>query len=120
FGLQPDIILTIGATVTVTVQRETRTIPIVFAYVGDPGRQRHRRAARPPERERHRLRPPTKPRLEGLGQLEVLFGLDETGAITVPLANHTRISNSALIQWGRAYFSTSVSVSAYSFMFCAS
>jgi putative ABC transport system substrate-binding protein len=34
-GLQPDIILT-GGTATVAVQRETRTIPIVFANVGDP------------------------------------------------------------------------------------
>jgi len=35
-GLQPDIILTIGATATVAVQRETRTIPIVFGTTGDP------------------------------------------------------------------------------------
>jgi putative ABC transport system substrate-binding protein len=35
-GLQPDIILTAGATVTVALQRETRTIPIVFAAVSDP------------------------------------------------------------------------------------
>jgi putative ABC transport system substrate-binding protein len=35
-GLQPDIILTSGTPVTVAVQRETRTIPIVFAAVGDP------------------------------------------------------------------------------------
>ena len=36
-GLQPDIILTQGATATVAVQRETRTIPIVFASLGgDP------------------------------------------------------------------------------------
>jgi len=35
-GLQPDIILTFGATATVAVQREARTIPIVFANVGDP------------------------------------------------------------------------------------
>jgi putative ABC transport system substrate-binding protein len=35
-GLQPDIIVTIGATATVAVQRETRTIPIVFLAVGDP------------------------------------------------------------------------------------
>jgi ABC-type uncharacterized transport system substrate-binding protein len=33
-GLQPDIILT--GTATAAVQRETRTIPIVFAGVGDP------------------------------------------------------------------------------------
>ena len=35
-GLQPDIILTGGTPATVAVQRETRTIPIVFANVGDP------------------------------------------------------------------------------------
>jgi putative ABC transport system substrate-binding protein len=35
-GLQPDIILTVGAAATVAVQRETRTIAIVFASVGDP------------------------------------------------------------------------------------
>jgi putative ABC transport system substrate-binding protein len=35
-GLQPDIILTGGDPATVAVQRETRTIPIVFASVADP------------------------------------------------------------------------------------
>jgi putative ABC transport system substrate-binding protein len=35
-GLQPDIILTNGTPATVAVQRETRTIPIVFATVADP------------------------------------------------------------------------------------
>jgi putative ABC transport system substrate-binding protein len=35
-GLQPDIIATIGGAATVAVQRETRTIPIVFANVTDP------------------------------------------------------------------------------------
>jgi putative ABC transport system substrate-binding protein len=35
-GLQPDIILTWGTPATVAVQRETRTIPIVFAGVSDP------------------------------------------------------------------------------------
>jgi putative tryptophan/tyrosine transport system substrate-binding protein len=35
-GLQPDIILTVGSVATVAVHRETRTIPIVFASVGDP------------------------------------------------------------------------------------
>ena len=36
-GLQPDIIVTGGTTTgTVAVQRETRTIPIVFANVSDP------------------------------------------------------------------------------------
>jgi putative ABC transport system substrate-binding protein len=35
-GLQPDIILTNAAPATFAVQRETRTIPIVFVNVGDP------------------------------------------------------------------------------------
>jgi putative ABC transport system substrate-binding protein len=35
-GLQPDIILVSSASATIAVQRETRTIPIVFASVGDP------------------------------------------------------------------------------------
>jgi putative ABC transport system substrate-binding protein len=35
-GLQPDVIVTYGTPATVAVQRETRTIPIVFANVGDP------------------------------------------------------------------------------------
>ena len=35
-GLQPDIILTEGRLATAALQRETRTIPIVFANVSDP------------------------------------------------------------------------------------
>jgi putative tryptophan/tyrosine transport system substrate-binding protein len=35
-GLQPDIILTTGTAATAALQRETRTIPIVFASVIDP------------------------------------------------------------------------------------
>jgi putative tryptophan/tyrosine transport system substrate-binding protein len=35
-GLQPDIILTNSAVATAALQRETRTIPIVFAGVTDP------------------------------------------------------------------------------------
>jgi putative ABC transport system substrate-binding protein len=35
-GLQPDIILTSNTPPTAAVQRETGTIPIVFAAVGDP------------------------------------------------------------------------------------
>src|SRR6516225_7234215 len=35
-GLQPDIILASGTPATIAVQRETRTIPIVFAGVNDP------------------------------------------------------------------------------------
>jgi putative ABC transport system substrate-binding protein len=35
-GLQPDIILVGTSTATTAVQRETRTIPIVFASVADP------------------------------------------------------------------------------------
>ena len=35
-GLQPDIVLAGGTPATAAVQRETRTIPIVFAGVGEP------------------------------------------------------------------------------------
>ena len=35
-GLQPDIIATNSTPATIAVQRETRTIPIVFANVSDP------------------------------------------------------------------------------------
>jgi putative ABC transport system substrate-binding protein len=35
-GLQPDLIVAGGDAATVAVQRETRTIPIVFAVVSDP------------------------------------------------------------------------------------
>jgi putative ABC transport system substrate-binding protein len=35
-GLQPDIILASSTAVTVALQRETRTIPIVFVGAGDP------------------------------------------------------------------------------------
>jgi putative ABC transport system substrate-binding protein len=35
-GLQPDIILAHGTPATVALQRETRTIPIVFVSVADP------------------------------------------------------------------------------------
>jgi putative tryptophan/tyrosine transport system substrate-binding protein len=39
-GLQPDIILANGTPETVALQRETPTIPIVFANVSDPVAQR--------------------------------------------------------------------------------
>jgi putative tryptophan/tyrosine transport system substrate-binding protein len=35
-GVQPDIIVAGGTLATIAVQRETRTIPIVFVNVGDP------------------------------------------------------------------------------------
>jgi putative ABC transport system substrate-binding protein len=35
-GLQPDIIVTLGTAATGAVQRETPTVPIVFAVVSDP------------------------------------------------------------------------------------
>jgi putative tryptophan/tyrosine transport system substrate-binding protein len=35
-GLQPDVILANGTPDTIALQRETQTIPIVFATVGDP------------------------------------------------------------------------------------
>jgi putative ABC transport system substrate-binding protein len=53
-GLKPDIILTTSTVATASVQRETRTIPIVFADVGDPVPSGIV-AIRSPERERHRL-----------------------------------------------------------------
>jgi putative tryptophan/tyrosine transport system substrate-binding protein len=34
--LQPDVMLAIGTPATAALQRETRTIPIVFAGIGDP------------------------------------------------------------------------------------
>ena len=54
-GLRPDLILTGSTPATVALQRKTRTIPIVFAGVAAPRRQRPRPAARPPQWERHRL-----------------------------------------------------------------
>jgi ABC-type uncharacterized transport system substrate-binding protein len=35
-GIKPDVILAFGTPVTAALQRETRTIPIVFAIVSDP------------------------------------------------------------------------------------
>jgi len=35
-GLQPEVIVTAGVPTTIALQRETRTIPIVFANAGDP------------------------------------------------------------------------------------
>ena len=35
-ALRPDVILSLGTPVTAALQRETRTIPIVFAIVSDP------------------------------------------------------------------------------------
>jgi putative ABC transport system substrate-binding protein len=35
-NLQPDVILGFGTPVTAALQRETRTIPIVFVIVSDP------------------------------------------------------------------------------------
>ena len=44
-GQQPDIVLTSGTPATIAVQRETRTIPIVFTNVTDPVAQRIDRCA---------------------------------------------------------------------------
>jgi putative ABC transport system substrate-binding protein len=46
-GLQPDIIVTNGTFPTVAVQRETRTIPIVFANGTDPAASGLARLDRP-------------------------------------------------------------------------
>jgi putative ABC transport system substrate-binding protein len=35
-GLQPDVVLSISTPAAVTLQHETKTIPIVFAIVADP------------------------------------------------------------------------------------
>ena len=35
-GMQPDIIITTGTQETVALQRETRTIPILFVNLSDP------------------------------------------------------------------------------------
>ena len=56
-GLQPDTILTNGTAATAAVQRETRTIPIVFAGVTDPVALRIVVRLDRPEWEHHRLRP---------------------------------------------------------------
>ena len=55
-GLQPDIILASATPATAAVQRETRTIPIVFCERGRPRGQRHCSGAQPAGWERHRLR----------------------------------------------------------------
>ena len=53
-GLQPDIIVTNAGPAIVALQRETRTIPIVFVNTSDPVASGI--VARSPEWERHRLR----------------------------------------------------------------
>ena len=55
-GLQPDIIVTGGTPATVALQRETRTIPIVFAGVGEPVASGLVAALKAAGREHHRLR----------------------------------------------------------------
>ena len=51
-GLQPDIVVTSSAPTTIALQRETRTVPIVFAGC----RSAHRRAAQSAGWEHHWLR----------------------------------------------------------------
>ena len=55
-GLQPDIIVTGTTPATVALQRETRTIPIVCAGVGDPVASGIVARLDRPEWEHHRLR----------------------------------------------------------------
>jgi putative ABC transport system substrate-binding protein len=55
-GLQPDIILTVGTPATLALQRETRTIPIVFVAAADPVASSIVTRLDRPEWERHRLR----------------------------------------------------------------
>ena len=54
-ALQPDVILAQGTPVTAALQRETRTIPIVFVVVTDPVGDRIRCGTSSPRREYHRL-----------------------------------------------------------------
>jgi putative ABC transport system substrate-binding protein len=56
-GLQPDIILAQTTPATVALQRETRTIPIVFANVGDPVASSIVPRLDRPSGNIHRLRP---------------------------------------------------------------
>ena len=55
-GSHPDIIVTNGTPPTVAVQRKTRTIPLVFANVGDPVASGIVPRLNQPGWERHRLR----------------------------------------------------------------
>jgi putative ABC transport system substrate-binding protein len=55
-GLQPEIILASTTPVTVALQRETRTIPIVFATLADPVASGIVARLRSPGWERHRIR----------------------------------------------------------------
>ena len=66
-GLQPDIIVTTATPTTAAVQRETRTIPVVFATVADPvASGLVPRLNQPGGGERHRLR-----RLRSLARRQV-------------------------------------------------
>jgi putative ABC transport system substrate-binding protein len=55
-GSQPDIIVTTSTAATVALQRETRTIPIVFASVADPVAGGLVARLNRPEWQHHRLR----------------------------------------------------------------
>jgi putative ABC transport system substrate-binding protein len=55
-GLQPDMIVTGGTVATLAVQRETRTIPIVFTTAADPVASGIVPRLYRPEWEHHRLR----------------------------------------------------------------
>ena len=54
-GLQPDAILASSTAATVAVQRETRTIPIVFVGGADPVANGHRPAPQPAGRKHYRI-----------------------------------------------------------------
>ena len=53
---KPDVILASPSSVLAAVQRATRTIPVVFAQLVDPGRQRIRGEPRASRRQYHRVR----------------------------------------------------------------
>jgi putative ABC transport system substrate-binding protein len=47
-ALAPDVILASGTTSVVALQQATRTVPIVFVQIIDPGRQRFLESFAPP------------------------------------------------------------------------
>ena len=53
---QPEVVITVGTPATVAVQRETRTIPIVFLIVADPVGAGNCWQPSAPGRQHHRVR----------------------------------------------------------------
>jgi hypothetical protein len=67
--LQPDVILANSTSVTAALQRETRTIPIVFAGINDPVGAGLRCELPTPGWESHRLHQPGKPNGEQVASI---------------------------------------------------